>query len=161
GEHPDLEAAGRAWAETLNDAVLELGRRLGVPDGVGTTLTGLVFFGPHVLLIHTGDSRAYLWHAGRLGQLTEDQTLGQELSGRGRSTGEERSQGVYRHVLVSPLGTTNCRFEARWLPPLPGDRLLLASDGLLEGLTPAELAELVGTSEPEQAALALVRRSQE
>src|SRR5262249_11539825 len=144
----DLEAAGTAWAGPLNQAVQELGTRLGVPDGVGTTLTGLLFLGPSALLIHTGDSRAYLWRSGELAQLTQDQTLAHELHRQGQLSAEELALGVYKHILVSHLGTDRCNFEVRRLHPQPGDRFLLASDGLVEGLAPAELAELLGKLEP-------------
>jgi serine/threonine protein phosphatase PrpC len=38
---------------------------------------------------------------------------------------------------------------------------VLASDGLVEGLEPAELAELAGADQPERAAALLVQRSQD
>jgi serine/threonine protein phosphatase PrpC len=161
GQPDEFEAAGRAWAQTLNDAVLELGQRLGVPDGVGTTLTGLLFLGRHALLIHTGDSRAYLLREGQLTQLTADQTLARELFRQGQLSAEELTMGVYRHVLVSHLGTARCTFEVKKLHVQPGDRFVLASDGLVEGLQPAEMVELTGTLPAEEAARALIQRSQD
>src|SRR5262249_18110068 len=64
-------------------------------------------------------------------------------------------------VLVSHLGTDRCAFQVHRLQPRPGDRYLLASDGLVEGLAADDLAHLLGKLEPEEAARALVQRSQD
>src|SRR6187399_860643 len=47
--------------------------------GMGTTLTMAFQLGAQLCIVHVGDSRAYLYRAGRLHQLTKDHTVVAEL----------------------------------------------------------------------------------
>ena len=60
-------------------------------DGMGTTLTALLFDGGRLGMAHVGDSRAYLYRDGVLHQLTHDDTFVQSLIDDGRITQEEAS----------------------------------------------------------------------
>ena len=53
---------------------------------MGTTLTVACSYGADLVVIHTGDSRAYLYRKGTLKQLTRDQTLAQVMLDRGHIT---------------------------------------------------------------------------
>ena len=67
-----LEQAVHRANETLHSIVE------GDPSlqGMGTTLTAMLWHGRQMALVHIGDSRAYLLREGRLSQITEDHTLG-------------------------------------------------------------------------------------
>lgn len=67
------------WAEAVNRLVIMRADKLGNP-GMGTTLTGLLFYHDSVFLFNAGDSRLYRLRDDFLRQLTKDQTL-RELSG--------------------------------------------------------------------------------
>ena len=43
---------------------------------MGTTLTAMLFSGGRAALAHTGESRAFRLHGGRLRQITGDHTIG-------------------------------------------------------------------------------------
>ena len=60
--------------------------------GMGTTLTAAFFHGDQVSICHVGDSRAYLYRAGRAQQLTEDHSWIQEQirAGPDRARGRDR-----------------------------------------------------------------------
>src|ERR1700710_908311 len=48
-------------------------------EGMGTTLTAILFAGSRLGMVHVGDSRAYLLRNGILSQITKDDTFGQSL----------------------------------------------------------------------------------
>src|SRR5262249_36129976 len=152
-------SAGRDWVLRLNDEVLSLGRRLGAEGRMGTTLSGLRFVGRRAILFHVGDSRVYILRNGVLAQLTRDQTFAQELREQGLLSSEAETAGMYKNVLVSHLGSPHCRPQVETLNVQPGDRFLLCSDGLIEGLEEEVLIELLAAAPVHTAARALVEDS--
>ena len=100
-------------------------------EGMGTTLTALLWTGRRLGLVHVGDSRAYLLRDGQLTQITQDHTWVQRLVDEGRITEEEATTHPQRSLLMRALGSGD-RVE----PDLSirevraGDRYLLCSDGL-------------------------------
>ncbi|MFE7463289.1 PP2C family protein-serine/threonine phosphatase [Streptomyces sp. NPDC057499] len=100
-------------------------------EGMGTTLTALLWTGQRLGLVHVGDSRAYLLRDGVLTQITQDHTWVQRLVDEGRITEEEATTHPQRALLMRALGSGD-RVE----PDLSirevrvGDRYLICSDGL-------------------------------
>jgi protein phosphatase len=156
---PALATAGHDWVLRLNEEVLALGRRLGSEGRMGTTLSGLLFVGRRALLFHAGDSRVYVLRDGVLAQLTRDQTFAQELRDQGLLSSEAETAGMYKNVLVSHLGSTQCRPQVETLVVHPGDRFLLCSDGLVEGLEEDVLIEVLATAPIPVAARTLIEES--
>lgn len=100
--------------------------------GMGTTLTGAYLVGGNLFVVHVGDSRCYLYRDSKLQQLTRDHTLAQELADAGKITQEAAARHRMRNVLTRYIGGSdgNIQAEVLWLPLVPGDRILLCSDGL-------------------------------
>ncbi|MCB0930890.1 MAG: protein phosphatase 2C domain-containing protein [Mycobacterium sp.] len=99
-------------------------------DGMGTTLTAILFAGDRLGLVHIGDSRGYLLRDGELTQITKDDTFVQTLVDEGRITAEEAHSHPQRSLIMRALtghevDPTLTMREAR-----EGDRYLLCSDGL-------------------------------
>ena len=67
---------------------------------MATTMTVAWSLGSNLYVAHIGDSRAYLFHAGELQQLTRDHTLAQALADRGEITPEQVARNRLRHVLI-------------------------------------------------------------
>ncbi|WP_062209641.1 PP2C family serine/threonine-protein phosphatase [Streptomyces sp. NBRC 109706] len=107
-------------------------------DGMGTTLTALLWTGQRLGVVHVGDSRAYLLREGQLTQITQDHTWVQRLVDEGRITEEEATTHPQRSLLMRALGSAD-RVEADLSirEVRPGDRYLLCSDGL-SGVVSAE-----------------------
>jgi serine/threonine protein phosphatase PrpC len=105
--------------------------------GMGTTLTGAYLVGGNLFVVHVGDSRCYLFREGHLQQLTRDHTLAQELADAGRISQEDASRHRMRNVLTRYIGGSdgNIQAEVHWMPLVPGDRVMLCSDGL-SGMVP-------------------------
>ncbi|HEY1377097.1 MAG TPA: protein phosphatase 2C domain-containing protein [Gemmataceae bacterium] len=128
--------------------------------GMGTTLTGAYTVGPEAFVAHVGDSRAYLHRAGRLTQLTRDQTLAQQC----RDMGMPVLKASWHHVLTDCLGARDhdVHVEFHHLRLADGDRLLLCTDGLTDMVSDGDIAEVLGRdAHPREAARALVDRALE
>lgn len=125
-----LEALRLAVA-SASEAVLRYAQDDRRARGMGSTLTAALLWNQKLHLAQVGDSRAYLVRGGELFQLTEDQTLVQELVDQGRLTPEEARFHPQRNVITQALGTPQ-RPEAALLTLdlCQGDQLLCCSDGL-------------------------------
>ncbi|MFN3339839.1 MAG: PP2C family protein-serine/threonine phosphatase [Dietzia sp.] len=126
-------------------------------DGMGCTLTALLFDGRRMGLIHVGDSRAYLFRDDVLTQITKDDTFVQSLVDRGELTAEEahvhpRRSLILKALTGEPVEPTTAVREAR-----VGDRYLLCSDGLSDPVSAETIAETLGTGSADAAAERLVQ----
>jgi serine/threonine protein phosphatase PrpC len=100
-------------------------------EGMGTTLTAVLWFDGHAAVCHIGDSRGYLLRAGQLYQITHDHTLVQSLVDEGRITEDDVSTHPQRSLLLRALdGRTVAEPDLSVHEAQAGDRYLLCSDGL-------------------------------
>jgi serine/threonine protein phosphatase PrpC len=100
-------------------------------EGMGTTLTAMLWSGGRVALCHIGDSRAYLLRHGDFRQITRDHTLVQSLVDDGRLSPEAAAIHPQRSLLLRALdgrGPAEPDFSVH--EAKAGDRYLLCSDGL-------------------------------
>jgi PPM family protein phosphatase len=146
-----MEAANEAvFNKSLTDTSLR---------GMGTTLTAATqVTGGTVLVGHVGDSRAYLLHDGELHQVTVDHSLVEELVREGRLTADEAAVHPQRSIITRALGVDeSVEVDVYAVELVPGDRLLLCSDGLT-GMVQAETiaATLRREDDPTRAAAQLI-----
>jgi PPM family protein phosphatase len=100
-------------------------------EGMGTTLTALLWTGQRLGLVHVGDSRAYLLRDGALSQITQDHTWVQRLVDEGRITEEEATTHPQRSLLMRALGSgDHVEPDLSIREVRAGDRYLICSDGL-------------------------------
>ena len=124
---------------------------------MGTTVVAVLVTGDQAALVGVGDSRIYRFRNGQLEQLTSDDTWLSAVIG---VSDDDRANSNHplQHVLTSVVGTReDLRPDAREEQLLPGDRLILCSDGIHGRLDTAAIADVVragGTAE--QLASALV-----
>lgn len=115
--------------------------------GMGTTFVTLAITPtpmPVAHIAHLGDSRAYLYRAGQLTQLTRDHTLVQQLVQRGLIDEATALIHPERHVLTNGLGMgRDMQPELTSLPVTPHDLIILCSDGLTKMLTNAAMASIL------------------
>ena len=160
----------QAAAEALKRAVAEANRRIRdlaasdkALEGMGTTLTALLEDGDSVHLAHVGDSRAYLLRHGELSSLTEDHTLVAELVRQGRLRPEDAERHPQRNIITRALGVdADVEIDTATYKIVPGDRLLLCTDGLSGVVDQARIRNvLLRTPDPQQAADRLVAMANE
>jgi serine/threonine protein phosphatase PrpC len=106
-------------------------------EGMGTTLTAVLFSGSKFGMVHIGDSRAYLLRGGEFSQITKDDTYVQMLVDEGRVSPEEASSHPQRSLLTRALDGRDIDPEYSVRQVLKGDRYLICSDGL-SGVVSAE-----------------------
>jgi PPM family protein phosphatase len=100
-------------------------------EGMGTTLTALLWSDGHAAVCHIGDSRGYLLRQGELYQITHDHTLVQSLVDEGRISADDVSTHPQRSLLLRALdGRSAAEPDLSVHDAMPGDRYLLCSDGL-------------------------------
>jgi protein phosphatase len=151
--------------QALADAVVNANTRLQemiyadpATEGMGTTLTAMLWSEGDAAICHIGDSRAYLLRDRRLYQITHDHTLVQSLVDEGRITEDDVATHPQRSLLLRALdGRTLAEPDLSTLQTLPGDRYLLCSDGLSGVVTEETIQHTLGMfAEPDQATMQLV-----
>jgi protein phosphatase len=153
GDGMPYERLARANAEVFERSLLE-------PElaGMGTTLT-LVELGVDGVarLAHVGDSRAYLWHAGAIEQITEDHTVVAEQLAAGRISPNDIANHPQRSMLTRVLGiASTIEVDTLEIHLEPGDRLLLCSDGLTNMVDDDTMASQLAVGAPEEVAWNLI-----
>ncbi|MGE3314833.1 MAG: PP2C family serine/threonine-protein phosphatase [Planctomycetaceae bacterium] len=132
-----------AFVTELHQTLRDYGNNDPKLAGMGTTWTSAYSMGWNLLVVHLGDSRAYLYRGGELKQLTKDHTLAQMLIDKGVAPEETRR---VRHILINSLTATDQQAipDVEHVPLQSGDQILLCSDGLTDLLEDAEIAEVLG-----------------
>lgn len=126
-------------------------------EGMGTTVCGLMLHNDTTVFVNIGDSRAYRLRDGVLSRLTHDHSWVQTLVDTGRLTEAEALQHPHRSLILRVLNGSPSHvpdFHTEVL--LPGDRLLICTDGLCGLVTDAELEAPVALPDRSDAVSALV-----
>jgi serine/threonine protein phosphatase PrpC len=134
----NFPARPSAWSagKTLEEITRHLNRRF-YQEGLArfestelaTTIAAVALQGSHAYAINAGDSRIYLWRAGRLTRLSTDHR--EPYPGR-------------THVLTSAMGLADEFTPAtREMPILAGDFLMLCTDGVTDVLNEDALTALL------------------
>jgi serine/threonine protein phosphatase PrpC len=154
GDAEAREIVGRVESilASIDRAIAEESEHEAGLAGMGTTLTVACVMGDRLFAYNVGDSRAYLQRRGRLRRLTRDQTMTRELVDAGLIPPELEATHHMRHVLTQAMGMGNVIVEVHQLHLEHGDRLLLASDGLTDGVSDAEIEEMLGRDDADVAA---------
>ena len=153
----------RAIADA-NQVILIEGQTHPERSGMGTTTTALLLSDEGWWLVaHVGDSRAYLVRDGEAMQITEDHTYVQELVNQGRLSDEEARLHPRSSLLTRALGTNpHVHIDLFEGTARPGDRFVLASDGLMSMLPEPRIRELLtGASSPDELVAALIASANE
>ena len=110
-------------------------------EGMGTTLTAILFAGNRLGLVHIGDSRGYLLRDGELAQITKDDTFVQTLVDEGRITAEEAHSHPQRSLIMRALTGHEVEPTLIMREARAGDRYLLCSDGLSDPVSQETILE--------------------
>lgn len=151
---------GNASASRANAAYVDPGGAI-LPNGahMASTLVLCALRFDSAVVSHVGDSRCYLFRAGKLSTLTHDHTMVDEQVRMGIISKADAANHVNRHILTRSLGSEMfVAADTITVNVLPGDVLLLCSDGL-HGYVADEAIQrvLVKTPRLNEAAEELVR----
>lgn len=137
-------------AAALDDAVEDIVLDAGETElGAGTTVTGVMFGDdpsePTWNVFNIGDSRVYQYFRGALSQITVDHSVVQHLIDTGAISIDEAEYHPHANVITRAVG-----FNERPIPDftrlalIPGQRLLICSDGLTKELTEIGIQHFLG-----------------
>jgi len=152
-------------ADALADSVLDANRSVykraqsdAKVRGMGTTLTAVAFVDGAAHIAHVGDSRIYLLRGGALNQLSSDHTLVARMVQEGKLTPEQAETHPQRSILTRALGAEpEVDVDSLEVDLLPGDRLLLCSDGLSSVIPEERIREILsGDRDLDGASAALI-----
>jgi protein phosphatase len=143
-----LECATHA----VNRAIFDAAQTHPSCSGMGTTLLVAVFQPQRLVLGHVGDSRAYRWRCGELTQITRDHSLLQEQIDAGLITEEQAAFSSNKNLVTRAVGVEDSvMLESHLHELLPGDLVLLCSDGLSDMLDDEHIGHVLQSSEDIQA----------
>lgn len=152
------EATIRACFAVINERIYTRQREETALRGMGTTLTMLWEAEDSILLGHVGDSRAYLYRGGQLYQVSRDHSLVGELLRTGVISKDASRDYPYRHIITRAVGTDKqVACDTAVMDRQDGDRWLLCSDGMTDGVTDEDIQDGVRTPDLEAAADHLMR----
>jgi serine/threonine protein phosphatase PrpC len=127
-----------------NEAIYQAAVKHVAHSGMGATIVSVLMDSGFFSVGHAGDSRIYLVRAGTLQQITRDHSLVMEQVRRGLITLEEANASEMQNIIIRALGP-----EEKVVPDLddmmalPGDILLLCSDGLTRHVPDDSLLEII------------------
>ncbi|WP_051198335.1 PP2C family protein-serine/threonine phosphatase [Gordonia shandongensis] len=139
-----LTALGQATAEG-NAAIAAQVVAQPELEGMGTTLTAILFDGNRIGLCHVGDSRGYMYRGGDLTQITRDDTFVQTLVDEGRITPEQAHSHPQRSLIMRALTGQEVEPTLSMREARAGDRYLICSDGLSDVVSEETLADTLGS----------------
>lgn len=125
----------------LQDAVDDIELNVGETElGAGTTVTGVLLGDdpsePSWTVFNIGDSRVYQLFKGALSQLTVDHSVVQHLIDTGQITEAEAETHPHANVITHAVGMGEDPVpDYANVALVPGQRLLICSDGLTKELT--------------------------
>ncbi|AZA08183.1 PP2C family protein-serine/threonine phosphatase [Corynebacterium pseudopelargi] len=152
----DMLALLASGADDANHAIAQGVREVPETDGMGTTLTALMFNGSELALCHVGDSRGYRLRDGQLEQITIDDTYVQSLVDKGELDPGDISTHPQRSMILKAYTGRPVEPTLRSIDAQLGDRYLLCSDGLSDPVTHSTIEQELAQGSPAEAARRLV-----
>jgi protein phosphatase len=159
---PDMMEALAGAVHRANERLSELVEEDPEREGMGSTVTALLFDGQVLGLAHLGDSRAYRMRDGQLYQLSHDHTFVQSLVDEGRISKEEAFTHPHRNLILRVLdGRPDSDPDLEMLDVQAGDRLLLCSDGLPDYVSDQVIATSMADGTPDSVVVDLITHALE
>lgn len=143
--------------QSVNRDLIELAGSTDAERSIGSTVVGLAIAGGEYRAFWAGDSRAYRLRDGQVTQLTRDHSLVQSLVDAGMLTAGEALDHPNANIITRAVGVApDLNVETESGDAKPGDRFILASDGVTRLIADHELAEVIDAAPMEVAADRLI-----
>ena len=139
---PDRADALSQALTTANANIHAEGSQSGV--SMGTTGVAAVLHRDECIVANVGDSRGYLIRRGAIRQITRDHSLINEQIAAGMISAADADKMFYRHVITRALGhQPEVLVDVFRFVVLPGDVLVLTSDGLINHVEDDEILQIL------------------
>ena len=131
-----------SYVVAANDAVCARARELRAP--MGSTMVLISVSDESATVYNIGDSRAYLVRGNKIKQITKDHTVAASLSAIGMNgSAKNSSHQLTQHLGIPPDEIVVRAFSLGNFALESGDRILLCSDGLTDGLDDRKLLSII------------------
>jgi serine/threonine protein phosphatase PrpC len=141
----------------INQELREKAADIGPRAMICSTVIVVLIAGARSCCLWAGDSRCYLLRAGGLRQISHDHSYVQNLVDRGEIEPEAAADHPLANVVTNLLGAEDgLALEERWDHLVPGDILVLCSDGLCRALADPDIAAILRDHPVEAAADRLI-----
>jgi serine/threonine protein phosphatase PrpC len=130
--------------EKANQAILRAGLENENLFEMGTTVTAALINGSKLIVANVGDSGVFLIRSRSIRKITRDHTLAEEMLSNGILNPDEMRDNAYNHILTRALGIDEqIEIDIFTEDILPGDIILMCSDGLTDMLTPEDILRII------------------
>lgn len=130
--------------QLANRTIFQAGQAQQARQGMGSTIVAALVRGNSLAIAHVGDSRIYLVRQGTIQQLTQDHSLVMEQVRLGYITREQAQKSEMQNIILRALGTEEAvEADIEDLIAVPGDLLLMTSDGLTRHVQDDEILKVV------------------
>jgi len=149
--------------QLANKTIFQAGQQQNGHNGMGSTIVAALVRGNSLAIANVGDSRIYLVRQGTIQQLTQDHSLVMEQVRRGYITLQQAQQSQMQNIILRALGPEEVvEADIEDLVALPGDVLIMASDGLTRYVPDEDILKIVQNRHGLQEACSeLVNRAKE
>jgi len=149
--------------QLANKTIFEAGQQHNGRNGMGSTIVAALVRGNSLAIANVGDSRIYLVRQGTIQQLTQDHSYVMEQVRRGYITLQQAQQSEMQNIILRALGSEEVvEVDIEDLIALPGDVLIMASDGLTRYVPDEDILKIVQARQGlQQACGELVNRARE
>ncbi len=144
GEVDDVVACVTEAIEQANTAIFE--SRTNNPElaQMATTVVAGLAVEDQLVVAHLGDSRCYRLRAGELVQLTQDDTVSQQMLDNGTLPASQAGHSSYDHILTRTLGTVEqADPHIQKLTVQADDLYVFCSDGLTGMVNDTDITEVL------------------
>ncbi len=148
-----IEAYFGMCLEEINQIVRLSSKQNETYRGMATTIVIAYLTGDMLYVMNVGDSRAYIFRAGELKQITEDHTYVNKLIKDGLITPEEAETHQNRNMITRAIGA-DYYVETDFFkcPVIPGDILVMCTDGLYTEIDRDSMIQVLDSAESMDAA---------
>jgi protein phosphatase len=116
--------------------------RIRRPDrpALGASLTAALLDSSQAIIAQVGDTRCYQYRDAKLGQVTTDQTLAEQMIREGRMSAEEARNWAFRYVVLQAIGpTVDLEVGISTVGLRDKDWIMLCSNGIWEFVADSQI----------------------
>ena len=147
----------RKIAHSVHKNIVECGSLVGGENGIGTTFSGLRIIGNKMLFAHVGDSSIFVKNGQGLSKISKNHTLGDELIEKHGPEAADDMPEHYMHTLTRCMGQDiDFDVDVGVRELVAGDVFLICSDGVTNMVQTSDIAEMLGSMEPQPFVRALI-----